>query len=366
MVDKGKHFFLTSQSGRGFVNYYESELKNLNYVYVLKGVPGNGKSTLLRSIASYFENEGYPADMIHCAFDPDSLDGIILKTLGIGIVDGTTPHVVEPEIPYVLSDYINIGQACDKKILQKNSEEIMKLQKSRDESRQQFANSISQALELHDELEQFFIGGLNIDKANQLAADMIQSIFGENQLNKEANVKHRLFDAITDKGNVDFVQDITKECNTRYFIKGRPGSGKSTLMKQLVEASKNRGYDVELYHCDFDPDSLDMVVIPGLQVALFDSSEPHIYSPSRKGDEIVDTYTLTIETDTDEKYEEQIKKATAAFESEWETATSYMKQAKDAHRALEEKYSQAVDFDQVKEIEKYLIKEMSSFLPMYS
>ncbi|WP_054860951.1 hypothetical protein [Gracilibacillus sp. JCM 18860] len=80
----------------------------------------------------------------------------------------------------------------------------------------------------------------------------------------------------------------------RYFIKGRAGSGKSTLLKKVVSASKERGFDIEVYHCGFDPESVDMVVIRELSVCLFDSTDPHEYFPKRKGDEIVDLYKLTI------------------------------------------------------------------------
>lgn len=361
MKNETKHYFLTSQSGRGFFNYFESELQHLNYVYVLKGVPGNGKSTLMRNIADYFEEKGYSIDMIHCSFDPTSLDGIILHDIEVGIVDGTMPHIIEPKTPFISGEYINIGEACDSEKLQKDQAEILRLQKNRDQSFDKYAQSISESLRLHDELEQFFIGSLNIDSANKLTNNMMQTIFGENNLNKESVIKHRLFDAITDEGNVDFVQDLTKNIGTRYFIKGRPGSGKSTLMKSLVAASQDRGYDIELYHCDFDPESLDMIIIPGLNVALFDSSEPHIYSPSREGDEIIDTSSTMNDSFTDDKYQEQIESATNAYEAEWDKAMFFNKEAKEAHQELEKRYSQAVYFDQIKEIEESLIKKLEGF-----
>ena len=34
-----------------------------------------------------------------------------------------------------------------------------------------------------------------------------------------------------------------------FVIKGGPGTGKSTLMRQVAQAACEKGYDVELLHC---------------------------------------------------------------------------------------------------------------------
>lgn len=361
MESEINHYFLTSNSGRGFVNYFDSEISHLNYVYVLKGAPGNGKSTLIRNVGNYFQKQGYAIDMIHSSFDPNSLDGIIVKELGIGVVEGMSPHIIEPKIPVISGERINMDIACDTRQLQMVNDKIIALYQTLDETLSQYSQSIAESLRLHDELEQYFTGSLNIDAANQLASTMIHNIFGQNQKREEATVKHRFFDAITENGNIDFVQELTKNIDTRYFIKGGPGSGKSSLMKQMVKGAQERGYDVELYHCDFDPDSLDMIIIPERNVAAFDSTPPHEYSPEREGDEIIDTYTLMNEADTAEKYKKEINEATDTFESEWTKATSYLRQAKEAYQEIKNIYSQTITFGQIEEIEKDLLKKISLF-----
>lgn len=59
------------------------------------------------------------------------------------------------------------------------------------------------------------------------------------------------------------------------LLKGGPGTGKSSILKRLAKEAKERGYDVELWYCSGDPDSLDGVKIKELNVAVTDATSPH-------------------------------------------------------------------------------------------
>ena len=58
-----------------------------------------------------------------------------------------------------------------------------------------------------------------------------------------------------------------------FYLKGGPGTGKSTLMKKLAAAFS--GEETALYHCASDPRSLDAVVFPSRGVFIADSTAPH-------------------------------------------------------------------------------------------
>ena len=57
------------------------------------------------------------------------------------------------------------------------------------------------------------------------------------------------------------------------YLKGGPGTGKSTLMKKIAAAFS--GEETALYHCASDPRSLDAVVLPERGVFIADSTAPH-------------------------------------------------------------------------------------------
>ena len=67
------------------------------------------------------------------------------------------------------------------------------------------------------------------------------------------------------------------------ILKGGPGCGKSTLMKQVGRAMEERGHSVEYIRCSGDPDSLDAVVIPALGAAVVDGTAPHVVEPHYPG-----------------------------------------------------------------------------------
>ena len=80
------------------------------------------------------------------------------------------------------------------------------------------------------------------------------------------------------------------------------------MLKKIAKAVMELGYDVEVYNCGFDPDSKDMVISRELNFAIFDSTAPHEYFPSREDDEIIDVYTTYIDGDVDKIHKEEIKK----------------------------------------------------------
>ena len=155
--------------------------------------------------------------------------------------------------------------------------------------------------------------------------------------------------------------DLTKDVGKRYFIKGRPGSGKSTMLRKIASAAEERGFDVEIYHCGFDPNSLDMVVIRELDLAIFDSTAPHEYFPTRDSDEVIDVYYLAIKPGTDEEYKTQLDSIIARYKSVISTGTSYLANAKTLHDELENFYIEAMDFNVVNKITQDLMANMDDY-----
>lgn len=58
-----------------------------------------------------------------------------------------------------------------------------------------------------------------------------------------------------------------------FYLKGGPGTGKSTLMKKVAAAFA--GEQVSVYHCASDPHSLDAVVFEERGIFIADSTAPH-------------------------------------------------------------------------------------------
>lgn len=66
----------------------------------------------MAKIAEEAQKRGYDVELIRCSGDPDSLDAVYITELGVGWLDATSPHIVEPEAFGVCSCYVNLGRFC--------------------------------------------------------------------------------------------------------------------------------------------------------------------------------------------------------------------------------------------------------------
>ncbi|MBO4898130.1 MAG: hypothetical protein J5590_07530 [Clostridia bacterium] len=74
-----------------------------------------------------------------------------------------------------------------------------------------------------------------------------------------------------------------KDCKRKIYIKGGPGTGKSSLMKKIAAYAAEEGYDTDVFHCSSDAASLDGVYIPKLKTAVVDATAPHGDDPDFPG-----------------------------------------------------------------------------------
>lgn len=118
-------YFASANTNKGFINRFDNILDYTreNFRYVIKGGSGTGKSTLMKRVANHFKSSGEQVEYFYCSSDKDSLDGIRLVNSNIAIVDGTSPHVTEAELPEIKDKIINVGEFINRDV-SKFSEEI--------------------------------------------------------------------------------------------------------------------------------------------------------------------------------------------------------------------------------------------------
>lgn len=118
-------FFLGANSKNGFYSLYDYFASAPDdSLHIIKSGPGTGKSTFMKRIGKAAEERGYDVEYILCSGDPDSLDGVYIPALHTGFVDGTSPHVLEPEFFGVSGDYVNLGRFCNTELLKPHHSEI--------------------------------------------------------------------------------------------------------------------------------------------------------------------------------------------------------------------------------------------------
>lgn len=355
-----QHYFACGNTAKGFRNLFETNLNDLKKIYILKGGPGTGKSTLMKKVGKKYVDKGYEVEFIHCSSDPDSLDGVIVRKLGFGIVDGTAPHVIEPRTVGAIEEYINLGIAWNIKELESNVESIKALQKEIAGCYPKAYQSFSEALQIHDRWERIYIENMNFEKANKLTESVCQMLLEGTPKYEKGTIKHRFFGGSTPYGPIDYVETLIDQIENRFFIKGRPGTGKSTMLKKILAKAEQLNLDVEVYHCGFDPDSLDMLIFRQLGVCIFDSTEPHLYQPTRNGDWLIDMYKELVKVGTDESHEEQILKIKKEYKEINKKGIGYLAKAKNLHDELEQYYIHATDYNVIEGITNDLLNKLEN------
>lgn len=353
------NYFGSGNTARGFYSLLGSNLQGLERLYILNGGPGIGKSSLMKAIGKEWAEEGYNLEYIHCSSNNESIDGVIIPSLKVGIVDGIAPHVIEPEAFGVIEKYVNLGEAWDSEALAGYEEEIELISEQVSQSTEKAYSLFDKALKIHDKWEKIYIKNMDFKKADKLTEELIWKFYCHTNLNKQSEVKHRYLGAATPKGAVDFVPNLTEDIPKRYFIKGRAGTGKSTMLKKIAAEGEKRGLDLEIYHCGFDPLSIDMVIVRELGFAIFDSTSPHEYFPDREEDEIIDMYERIVTPGTDELFAEQIKVLSNEYKAKMQEAISYLAKAKAQRDELEKIYIRATDFKVVDRLRNKIREEIS-------
>ena len=107
-------YFLSAMTGAGYYALHRQFLRPPErYFCILKGGPGVGKSTFMRRVHAALCANGEPSTLYFCSGDPDSLDSVAVPHAGLLILDGTAPHIVDPEIPGARDSIINLGECLN-------------------------------------------------------------------------------------------------------------------------------------------------------------------------------------------------------------------------------------------------------------
>lgn len=359
MTTAHKHYFVRGNTALGLHSLVESAFSGLHSIYVLQGYVG-GTSVILKQLAQYLDEQGEVLHYIHDPLNSELLEGIIIPSLNIGLIDGNAwpEDTRSTEISDI--QYVPIEESLDVGKLTQTSQILTRLQQQLKETYDTAYASFLKTLRIHDEWEKFYIDSLDREVMNNLAVEWSDTHLVQAKLTKQdpsdslnelqdsnsiGDTVHRFLGAATYLGAVDYIMNLTDAISKRFYVKGRPGSGKSTLFKKIASIASERGIFTEMYHCGFDPNSLDMLIFPELSIAIFDSTAPHEHFPSREGDEIIDVYTLAIAAGTDEKYSSEIAPIKERYATSMQQSILYLAEAKEIYDRIAEVYLSASDLD---------------------
>lgn len=277
VIGKVKEVFPGGNTPQGFVSFFDYIIPaDTCRIMILKGGPGVGKSTFMKKIANRMMEKGYDVEFHHCSSDDDSLDAVVFPKIGVALLDGTSPHIVDPKHPGAVDEIIHLGDYWDETGIRKHKDEIISINQKIGKMFQRAYRFLRAAKSIHDDLEITVGEGLDIGLANQRAATLIETLFNGCLIGERIGFCRKLFgSAITPTGFVHHLETVFAPYQHIWMVTGEAGTGKATLIAKLAQAAVERGMNCEAYYCPFDPDKMEHLVIPELNIAVTTGVDPH-------------------------------------------------------------------------------------------
>lgn len=312
------HYMGKSYTGQGVKNFYKEIIQEAKKVYFFKGPTSYRLTEMLKEIGYAAIRRGEHMEWFYDPLQEDLVEGVYIietKTLYIHTdsIDPTYYGSGHEWVPYY--------EAYDERKLRDIGPLIRDKQIANDVWLTKGLQALNRAKTIHDEWEQLIIPAVNWDGINQLLGELQKRAIGNVALQKNPKVTHRLMGSLTPLGAKDTLKSISKNLKSRLYIKGLPGSGKSSFMKKFGEEAKQHGLDIRFIWCGLDANSVDGIVIPELQLCLVDATSPHVYEPEREGDEIVDFFAHIDQSRIDD---EAVAEVRQRYSNEMELAQDYI------------------------------------------
>ncbi len=358
-MSKGRvrHMFPGGNTSQGFFSYYDYILsqEEANKIICIKGGPGVGKSTFMKRIGNEMVERGYDVEFMHCSSDNNSLDGVVIPSLKIALLDGTAPHVVDPKNPGAVDEIIHLGDFWNEEGLKKHKEDILKENNEVGRTFRRAYRYIKSAYSIYEDNIEIVSRCVDNAKVNKLSDKLKNEILGGKDIADRTGRDRKLFaSAITPNGLVNYL-DTLINTNKVYVLKGLPGTGTEKVIQKIKEAAVERGYDVESFYCALNPNKLEHLIIPDLGVSITTSNEYHSANAKNQIEFNFDEYLDTSEL---EKYQDTVEFNKKNFEMLLHTAIRTIAKAKAIHDSLENYYIPNMDFEAVEKCYRSTFKRI--------
>lgn len=360
-MPKVRSLFPGGNTCYGFYSFYDNMVSpEVERKIILKGGPGVGKSSFMKKTGEDFLAQGYDIDYYWCSSDNESLDGVVIGKQQICILDGTAPHVVDPRFPGAVDEIINLGNYWRQKAIRKNRPAIIQLTETISRYFTRAYKRLEESKMAWEEWESYYQEARDNEAVSRntlaLARDFISGLSDEQQ-----NPRHLFSAAITPEGVVSKIDSLIDSGYSLFAVKGNPGTGVNELFGYILPTLKLTGAEAEVYHNPFDPQNIDIIILPSSRSVLIDVSG-HLFDytallPGIKHRRYLDFDQLVHKSVID-VYEKYIVSARERFHSGVQDAIGFIRKAKEYHDELESCYVPAMDFDAMEEMRQDLCKQL--------
>lgn len=345
-----REYFLGANSKDGFFSLYGGFCRAPgDYLTVIKGGPGTGKSGFMRKLGQRAETRGMDVEYVLCSGDPDSLDGVYIPALRRGWVDGTSPHIADPARFVVNGDYVNLGVFFSGRY---GEEERAAINALYDAYKADYATAYSY-LSAAAALKRAYLPPLFVGEKRELIQRRVRNILRRCRNSSADNGgarRERFLHAISCKGELWLKDQLEQSVPLVYEFDDGFG-GADTALGFAAHEAEILGASAILCRDPLDCARLDALILPEWGVA-FASADYAL--PSARHIRL----DAAIEPAALQPYRARIREGRQTEERLKALAVDNLKNAKKKHDALEDYYKAHMDFSALSEYtDKYIEKE---------
>lgn len=353
-------FYLGANSPNGFYSLYDQLIDpaQAEDIFILKGGPGCGKSSLMRRVGHAMEERGLSVEYIACSGDPDSLDAVLIPALKTALVDGTAPHVVEPKFPGVVERYLNLGACYRRDGLRPLRREILSCMSGYQGCYSRAYRCLLAAAQIEEDIRALLLTPHVESKLFKRARGILSREIKKTG-QEPGRAVQRFLGGVTHQGVLCRFETADALCGRIYELSDPYGLA-GPLLTHLAAGAMAAGYDIIACPSPMAPERMEHLLIPDLSLAFVSSTpvRPYGKRPYRR-------LRLDSMADPDLLHRNKTRlrfsrKVAAALVEE---AVDSLSQAKAMHDHLEELYNPHVDFERVYRIADSVIQELSKRLP---
>ena len=251
-------FFLAANSGQGFYSLYDGFPDEAQFLHIIKGGPGTGKSGFMRRIRDEAQARGLDTVSILCSGDPDSLDALSVPALGLAWVDGTAPHVREPRLFGADADYVNLGRFCRLPLEEGGrlrARALNRAYKERYDAAYQLL-AAAEALENAEELRDAAVSQEETERARETLGAFPDRDGG-------CRRERRFLSAISCKGLLSLSETVNLLCKQIYCLRGG-----GAVLEAAAACAERKCARMILCPSPLRPRQLEAVLLPELSLAF--------------------------------------------------------------------------------------------------
>ncbi len=342
-------FFLGACTPQGFLSHSDTLFEELDRLFIIKGGSGCGKSTFMRRIGAEAEARGLDVSYILCSSDPESLDGVLLPGLGVGFVDGTAPHVLEPQLCGGGANYLNFGEFYDEAGLRANEAEIRQAQRANAAQYPYVTACLAAAEKLSDAVHLAVETQRNTEEMEAIGQCLALSAL--KPAGTKGCVRRRFLEAVTPQGFWSCAESAQQLCERVYLLHDGYGLA-APLMRLLLRHALEGGHDCIACYAPLRPEGTPAhLLVPTAGAAFLCDSEAQPW----QGEAFC---RIDLASTLPPAQQGRLRFYLDTIRSAQAQAVRHMRQAKRSHDRIEQLCRPFVDFTAVDRLTQRMIEEL--------